>query len=243
MSNPNSRNDRELTILGHLAALRDSLFFAFAAWLACAIAAGIFAPRIFAFITAPAKEIEGLLQGLDLTSGFSVAMDIAIWGGTALAFPFIVYAILRFIFPALTKREKTILLAVLAAGSFLFLAGVSLAYAKTLPLVVKAFSGINSWVGLSVQTVRIEGYISIALKTIIAFGFVFQMPLVLFVLGLFGIVSSAALREKRRLAIVVSFALSMFLTPPDPMSQIIMAVPLCLLYEASIWALWLKERA
>ncbi len=243
-SNPNSRsNDRELTILEHLAALRDSLFLAFAAWFVCAIVAGIFAPRVFAFITSPAKEIEGLLQGLDLTSGFSVAMDIAIWGGTALAFPFIVYAILRFVFPALARKEKTVVLAVLAAGSFLFLSGVSLAYAKTLPLVVKAFSGINSWVGLSVQTVRIEGYISIALKTIIAFGLVFQMPLVLFVLGLFGMVSSAALREKRRIAIVISFALAMFLTPPDPMSQILMAVPLCLLYEASIWALWLKERA
>ena len=68
------------------------------------------------------------------------------------------------------------------------------------------------------------------------------MPLIIFVLGCFGMVTSQALREKRRIAIVVAFVLSMFLTPPDPMSQIVMAVPLCLLYEISIWAVWLREK-
>ena len=184
-----------------------------------------------------------MLQGLDLTSGFSTMMSIAIWGGTALAFPFIVYSILRFVFPALTKREKFVLMSILVAGTALFIVGVGLAYEKTLPLVVTAFQSINAWVGLPVTTIRIEGYISIVLKTIIAFGMVFQMPLVLFVLGWFGIVTSAGLRAKRRIAIVMAFVLAMFLTPPDPMSQIIMAVPLCLLYELSIWAIWLKEKA
>ena len=78
---------------------------------------------------------------------------------------------------------------------------------------------------------------------VIAFGLVFQMPLILFVLGCFGIVTSAGLREKRRVSIVIAFVLAMFLTPPDPMSQLLMAVPLCLLYELSIWAVWLKEKA
>ena len=90
---------------------------------------------------------------------------------------------------------------------------------------------------------RIENYISIVLKTIIAFGLVFQLPLILFVLGWFGILTSKVLREKRRVAIVLSFFLAMFLTPPDPMSQIFMAVPLALLYELSIWAIWLKEKS
>ena len=102
--------------------------------------------------------------------------------------------------------------------------------------------GVAKAMGLPVETIRIEGYISIILKTIIAFGLVFQMPLVLLALGWFGFVTSAGLRAKRRVAIVIAFVLGMLLTPPDPMSQLMMAVPLCLLYEFSIWALWLKER-
>ena len=130
----------------------------------------------------------------------------------------------------------------LVFGTVLFTTGVGLAYQKTLPLVVTAFQQINAWIGLPVETIRIEGYISIILKTIIAFGLVFQLPLILFVLGLFGIVTSEALRSKRRIAIVMAFILAMFLTPPDPMSQLFMAIPLCLLYELSIWSIWLRER-
>lgn len=183
-----------------------------------------------------------MLQGLDLTSGVSTIISIAGWGGTALAFPFIIYAILRFVFPALTKREKFALLSILLVGTGFFLGGVAIAYAKTLPMIVSAFQAINRWVGFDMEVLRIENYISIVLKTIIAFGLVFQLPLIIFVLGWFGVVSSRALREKRRFAIVLSFFISMFLTPPDPMSQLFMAIPLCLLYELSIWAVWLKEK-
>lgn len=169
-------------------------------------------------------------------------MCIAIWGGTILSFPFLMYALLRFIFPALTNREKGIILSILIVGTVLFLAGVTLAYTKTLPMVVVAFQAINNWVGLSVTTIRIEGYVSIVLKTVVAFGLVFQLPIIIFVLGCLGVVSSKGLRAKRKAAIVIAFIVSMFLTPPDPMSQIIMAVPLCFLYEISIWAVWLKEK-
>ena len=109
-------------------------------------------------------------------------------------------------------------------------------------MVVAAFQKINAWVGLPNTVIRIEGYISIVMKTIIAFGLVFQLPLILFVLGWFGIISSKGLREKRRVAVVLSFFVAMFLTPPDPMSQFFMALPLCLLYEISIWLIWLKEK-
>lgn len=219
------------------------LVFAAVSWTVCVIVAGVFSPEILAWLKSPAATSEEMLQGLDLTSGFSAMMSIALWGGTAISFPFLVYAILRFVFPALTNREKCVLLTILVTGSALFIVGVGLAYGETLPLVVTAFQSINDWVGLPVTTIRIEGYISIVLKTVIAFGLVFQMPLVIFVLGWFGLVTSASLREKRRFAIVIAFILAMFLTPPDPMSQIMMAVPLCLLYELSILAVWLKERA
>lgn len=243
LSNPDGRNDPQRPLLEHLCALRDALTFAMLAWAVCVVVAGVFSPQILGWLKSPAAANEEMLQGLDLTSGFSTMMSIALWGGTAISFPFIVYAVLRFVFPALTNREKIVLLTILVSGSALFLLGVGLAYSKTLPLVVSAFQSINNWVGLPVTTIRIEGYISIVLKTIIAFGLVFQMPLVILVLGWFGLITSVALREKRRVAIVASFILAMFLTPPDPMSQLLMAIPLCALYELSIWAVWLKERA
>jgi sec-independent protein translocase protein TatC len=243
LDNMDERNDPPRPLLEHLMALRDMLIFGAVAWTICAIIAAVASPYILTWLKSPAAASEDMLQGLDLTSGFTTAMSIALWGGTAIAFPFIVYALLRFIFPALTKREKVILLSILLFGTGFFLVGVSVAYAKTLPVVVSAFQTINSWVGLPVTTIRIEGYISIVLKTIIAFGLVFQLPLIIFVLGWFGIVSSKALKEKRRISIVCCFFISMFLTPPDPMSQLMMAIPLCLLYEVSIWAVWLKEKS
>ena len=243
IKNPDARNDPRKPLLEHLLALRDMLVFSAVAWAVCVIVAGVFSPQVLGWLKSPAAASEEMLQGLDLTSGFSTMMAIALWGGTALSFPFLVYALLRFVFPALTRREKVVLMTILVMGSGLFLVGVALAYGKTLPLVVSAFQSINEWVGLPVTTIRIEGYISIVLKTIIAFGLVFQMPLVIFVLGWFGLVTSAALREKRRIAIVLAFVLAMFLTPPDPMSQLVMAIPLCLLYELSIWTVWLKERS
>ena len=218
------------------------IVFAAVAWVVCAVVCACCTPWIMAWLKSPAGEDGRLLQGLDLTSGVSAIISIAGWGGTALAFPFIIYAILRFVFPALTNREKFVILAIMTLGSAFFLGGAVMAYAKTLPMVVSAFQAINRWVGFEMEILRIENYISIVLKTIIAFGLVFQLPLVLFVLGWFGVVTSKGLREKRRVAIVLAFFLAMFLTPPDPMSQIFMAVPLCLLYELSIWAIWLKEK-
>lgn len=242
LENPDMRNDPPKPLLEHLLALRDMLIFAAVSWVICAIVAGVSTPMIMQWLKSPAGDDGKLLQGLDLTSGVSAIISIAGWGGTALAFPFLVYALLRFIFPALTNREKFLILLILIVGTSFFLGGVAVAYAKTLPLVVSAFQTINSWVGFDMEILRIENYISIVLKTIIAFGLVFQLPIILFVLGWFGIINSKALREKRRIAIVLSFVISMFLTPPDPMSQMFMAVPLCLLYELSIWLIWLKEK-
>jgi len=242
IKNPDERNDPPRPLMEHLMALRDMLVFGAVAWIICATVAGVCTPWIMAWLKSPAGEDGRLLQGLDLTSGVSAIIAIAGWGGTALAFPFIIYAILRFVFPALTNREKFMILAMMIIGTAFFLGGVVIAYAKTLPMVVTAFQAINRWVGFEMEILRIENYISIVMKTIIAFGLVFQLPLILFVLGWFGVLTSQVLREKRRVAIVLSFFLSMFLTPPDPMSQIFMAIPLCILYELSIWAIWLKEK-
>lgn len=143
IKNPNERNDPQRPLLEHLIALKESLILATIAWVICAIIAGCFSDSVLMLLKAPADADQELLQGLDLTSGFSMIMCIAIWGGTILSFPFLMYALLRFIFPALTNREKGIILSILIVGTVLFLAGVTLAYTKTLPMVVVAFQAIN----------------------------------------------------------------------------------------------------
>ncbi len=183
------------------------------------------------------------IEGLDLTSGFDAIIMIALWGGTALSFPFLMFYLLKFIFPALTRREKNSILFCLGAGTVFFAVGAWMAYAKTLPVVVKVFLSFADWVNLPVYTVKADGYIRIVLKTILAFGIALQLPLLVFVLGWLGIISSSTLRHYRRLAIVIIFVLGMVLTPPDPMSQILMAMPMVVMYEICIWVIKLREIA
>lgn len=243
IKNPDERNDPPKPLMEHLLALRDMFVRSAMAWVIGVIISGCFANKILAVLMYPAKENRELFKMLDMTEGFDAWLSVTVWGGVVLAFPFIVQEILRFIFPALTRKEKFVILSGLSLSTFLFIGGAVLAYFKTLPMVVTAFLQISRWMGFDQDTIRIGSYIPIVIKLIIAFGLVFQVPLILFVLGCFGIVTSQGLRDKRRFAIVFSFVLAMFLTPPDPMSQIIMAVPLCLLYEVAIWAIWLKEKA
>lgn len=242
IKNPDERNDPPRPLMEHLIALRDMLVHAALYWAAAVVIAGCFARRILALLTRPAETYEELLQVVGMTAGFEVWLSVTVWGGIAIAFPFIVSELLRFVFPALTRREKFVILAGLVFSTVLFLAGAVLAYFKTLPLIVTTFLSISEWMGINQQMITLDTYIPVVLKLIVAFGLVFQVPLILFALGCFGIISSQALREKRRFAIVFAFVLSMLLTPPDPMSQILMAIPLCLLYEVALWAVWLKEK-
>ena len=246
LDNPDAVNDPPRPFFEHIVALRDCLLNAAISWVVCCVIAGVFSPQILDWLKSPAAALEAAgklrVEGLDLMSGFSTIISIAMWGGTALSFPFVIYFLLRFIFPALTKREKVAILFYLFAGAGCFAVGVWFSYSRIAPRAVEFFDWINGWVHLPVTTVRIEGYTSIVLKLVIAFGMVFQVPLILFVLGWLGVITSEMLRKYRRFAIVLAFVLGMVLTPPDPMSQILMAVPLCLMYELCVWGVWAKER-
>ena len=247
ISNGDEVNDPPRPFMEHIVALRDCLIHSVLAWAICCIVAGVFSPSVLNWLRMPAEALEKAgrfqIQGLDLTSGFSAIISIAMWGGTALSFPFLMYFILRFVFPALTKREKAGLLFFLFTGAACFGVGVWMAYTQLAPNVVAFFDVVNRWVNLPVTVARIENYVSVVLKLILAFGLVFQIPLALFFLGWMGVISSDSLRSFRRFAIVIAFVLGMVLTPPDPMSQLMMALPLCILYELCIWGVWLKEKA
>ena len=248
IKDPDLRNDPPRPLLEHLMALRDMLIFAAVAWVLCVIVCGCFSRHIFAWLQSPmdayaAKQGGGALAARGPVDGISVGLQIAFWGGTALSFPFLAFSVMRFVFPALTRREKVVLLTILTIGTSFFVSGVWLAYRETLPVMLGLFKRINEWLGMTSEIYFASDYMPVILKTLFAFGLVFQLPLAIFVLGWFGVITSQGLRSKRRVAIVIAFFLAMVLTPPDPMSQIVMAVPLCLLYELATWAVWLKEKA
>jgi sec-independent protein translocase protein TatC len=236
-------NDPPRPFLEHLIDLRDCLIHCAIAWVLCEILIVPFAPRITNWLIAPAGVSKDMVQGLGWTAGFSILMKIMLWGGTALSLPFLLFFIMRFVFPGLKRSERSIIIFCLFTSSLLFGIGVWMAYAATLEIAIGVLQKINAWVGIKVDIVRLDEHVDIVIKTIIAFGLAFQLPLLLLVLGWIGLVPSEALRSRRRIAIVVIFVIAMILTPPDPVSQILMAVPMCALYEACIWIIRLRELA
>jgi sec-independent protein translocase protein TatC len=174
---------------------------------------------------------------------FFTKVKLAGIAGLALSFPIIGWQLYRFVAPGLYKRERNAFLPFLVASPVLFAMGAALVYYVMLPFVL--WFSLNQQIvapGVTVELqARVDDYLKLATTLILAFGLCFQLPVVLALLGLAGIVSSATLKSGRRFAIVGVFALAAVVTPPDPISMISLAVPICLLYEASIWVVKLIE--
>jgi sec-independent protein translocase protein TatC len=175
---------------------------------------------------------------------FFTQVKLAGFGGLVVAFPVIAWQLYRFVAPGLYKRERNAFLPFLLASPILFLMGAALVYFIMLPFVM--------WFSLSQQIVdagkvsvellpKVSEYLTLATTLLLAFGLCFQLPVVLALLGMAGIVSSDMLRSGRRYAIVGVCALAAVVTPPDPISMISLALPLVLLYEVSIWCVKLIE--
>lgn len=234
-------NDPPRPFIEHLIDLRDCVIRCALSWGLCQIAIIPFVRPIVAWLKAPAGASQELIGGLSWTIGFDIIIKVMLWGGTALSLPFLLFFIFKFIFPGLKRSERTIIIFCLVSSTVLFSGGVWMAYSTTLEMAIKVMQIVNNWVGIEVNTVQIDKHIDIVIKMIIAFGLAFQLPLLLLVLGWIGVVSSELLRKQRRLAAVLIFVLAMVLTPPDPASQIVMAIPMCVLYEACIWIIRLRE--
>lgn len=178
-------------------------------------------------------ELGFTLQNLPVSGQFMTHLTVAFVGGFILAFPYILWEIWRFIGPGLRERERKATRSFVAAGSLLFILGVLFGYYLLAPLTVQFFG--NYQVSPSVaNNFALESFIGIVTQVTVWTGLVFEMPLVMHVLSRLGLVGPGMLRNYRRHAFVGILVLAAILTPPDIISQIIVAGPLMLLYEAGI---------
>ncbi len=175
---------------------------------------------------------------------FFTKLKLAGFGAVVLTFPVLAWQLYRFVAPGLYKNERHAFLPFLLASPVMFLLGAALVYYVMLPFVLWfSLSQQVSTVGISIQLLpKVSDYLTLVTSLLLAFGLCFQLPVVVSLLGLAGILSSKLLREGRRYAIVGVFIAAAILTPPDPISQLTLAIPMCLLYEISIWCVWLIER-
>ena len=175
---------------------------------------------------------------------FFTKVKLAGFGAIVLTFPVLAFQLYRFVAPGLYKQERNAFLPFLSASPVLFLMGASLVYFIMLPFVLwfSLSQQIGGPGGVSVQLLpKVSDYLDLVTALLLAFGLCFQLPVVLALLGLAGIVVSKLLASGRRFAIVAVFVVAAILTPPDPVSMMTLAIPGVLLYEISIWCVWLIE--
>jgi len=182
------------------------------------------------------------LINLGPAAAFFLAVQIALYGGIALASPFLFYFIGGFVFPALKVKEKKYTFSGLAIGLFLFLFGALFCYFVLMPVALRAATQYSEWMGFRADTWRAEEYISFVCKFILGMGLGFELPVVLLILVKIGILDYEKLAGFRRYMIVINLILGAVLTTPEVVTQILMAIPLQLLYEITIWIAWYWER-
>jgi len=191
---------------------------------------------------ASAQQLKVDLQTFGPVGGFFVSLQVALYGGLVLASPFIFYFVAAFIFPALRLREKYYVYRGLGFGFALFMTGVCFCYFVLMPIALKASVVYSNWLGFEANQWRAEEYISFVSKFMIGMGIGFQMPVVLLTLVKIGVLSYASLSKMRRYMIVINLVLGALLTTPEVVTQVLMAVPLQLLYEVSVLIAWYWER-
>ena len=202
-----------------------------AALIAGTLVAYFYVDELMSFVTTPA----GKLYFMAPAEGFFAYLKLAVFAGFLLALPVILWQLWLFVAPALTQKEKKWALIMVPGSTILFFTGVAFAYLFVWPSAVKFFLGFGSE---NLQPMLSLGqYLSFLISFILPFGVIFNLPLALLVLAKIGIISSKFLAKQRRVMIVVAFIIGGIITPtPDVFSQTMIAIPILVLYEASIWA-------
>ena len=247
-------------LMEHLLELRSRLIKSVLGFIAGCIICIPFLPYILAFLLSPFRSAvakynleqaalgnlgkEPIVTDLIATQileTFFVNVKLAVFGGVVLAFPIIAYQLYRFVAPGLYKHEKGAFLPYLILSPLLFSLGAALVFYYVFPYVLSFGLSVAGSGDISLLP-KISEYLSLAMTLFIAFGLSFQLPVVLSLLGRAGIVNSAALKKGRRYAVVGIAAFAAFVTPPDPMTQLVLGSAIYLLYEISIISVRLTEK-
>jgi sec-independent protein translocase protein TatC len=243
-------------LMEHLIELRRRLMWSIGGFFVAFLCCFFFAKQLFNLLVIPFKWATQW-AGLDPhkveliytapQEFFFTQVKLAMFGGMVIAFPLIATQIYKFIAPGLYKNERNAFLPFLIASPILFVMGASLVYFFFTPMVMWFFlamqqAGTDDQVQISLLP-KVSEYLSLIMTLIFSFGLVFQLPVVTSLMARVGMLSSQALVDKRKWAIVIAFVVAAVLTPPDPISQIGLAIPTIILYEVSIWSARLIERS
>ena len=224
-------------LLDHLLELRSRLLRAIIG-LGIALAAALpFANRLYAWLAQPL--IDKLPKGaqliaVEVASPFFAPLKLAFFAALVVVMPWLLYQLWAFVAPGLYKREKRLALPLLLSALVLFYTGCAFAFYVVLPSVFGFLTAVTPD-GVAMMT-DINAYLNFVLVIFLAFGISFELPVALVILVLLGWVTPTQLREARGYAVVGIFVLAAVITPPDVISQLLLAVPMCLLYEAGILA-------
>ena len=244
----NELDETRAPLLDHLIELRRRLIWSFVALGLAFAVCFYFADQIFAFLAQPLVDAFGKGQGkliyTKLYEAFFVQIRVAFFAAFFLAFPFIANQIWAFVAPGLYAKEKKAFLPFLIATPVLFLLGGALAYYFVMPTAFRFFLQFEGNLGGIEQEAMpaIGDYLSLVMHFILAFGIAFLLPILLMLMERAGLVTRDQLKRGRRYAILVAFIIAAIATPPDVLSQLMLAVPLILLYELSLIAIWFTER-
>ena len=247
-----SEKPEESPFVSHLAELRTRLIHSLIFIFIIFVIGYIFAENIYNFLVEPyAKAVkdDGVERRLIFTAlheTFITYLKLSFFAAIFLGSPIILVQIWKFIAPGLYKNEKKALLPYLIATPILFLMGGMLIYYLVMPLAIKFFLSFETSGQLNSLPIQLEAkvneYLSLIMRLIFAFGLSFQLPVLLNLLARVGVVDSEYLKIRRKYFIVIIFAAAAILTPPDPITQIGLAIPLLILYELSILSVKITEK-
>ena len=232
-ANPAPNPDGSMSLSGHLRELRNRILVCVLLLLAVFALCLSFAPRIVTLLTDMGKRFDYVYVYIAPQELFLVYMNVALVGAVVVCFPVLAYQVYAFCSPGLSGKERTYISGALIAGALCFLLGVAFAYFISLPFMLRFLIQFTGEVDVS-ASISIQSYVSFLLTVFVIFGLVFELPVVTVLLTGLGIVNAQWLAKGRKVMIVIIFVLAAIITPPDIVSQIMVAVPMLALYELSI---------